>query len=185
MAQPGALAHIDTDAILERIAAGEIAAHIAASLNVSRQALYAHLNPLPNYAEAQKDGQAARLQAIVTQFEKLGIPPPPIRPIKRADGAQEDHAVAMEQYRSDYETWRGNCTVNDFELSRLEKLWKAESWRAERAHPAQWGPKGMLGIFANISLDAVLAEMERLTERPPIEGEVSTVEDQSGREDRP
>ena len=187
MAQPGALATVDFDKILERIAAGEIAAHLAVELGTSRQALYARLNEHPGYREALQDGQAERLQRIVSQFERLGIPPPPIRPIKRAGEAQEDHTAALERYKSEIETWRGNCTVNDFELSRLEKLWKAESWRAERTHPAQWGPKGLLHLMGGISLGDALKQLEEQLEKEAaaIEGEVSTVEDQSGREDRP
>lgn len=173
MAQPGALANIDLDAIIERISAGEIAAHIAASLNVSRQALYAHLNQLPAYAQAMQDGQATRLQNILTQFERLGIAPPPLRPIKRAGEVQEDYTARMEQYRSDYAAWKDGCTVNDFELSRLEKLWRAESWRAERTFPAVWGPKGQLNMLANVSLDAVLSIMCA----EPIEGDAKRLSD--------
>lgn len=57
----GALATVDMQAIIERIANGEYAAHIASELGVTKQALNLHLKKIKNYQESREIGMEVRL----------------------------------------------------------------------------------------------------------------------------
>jgi hypothetical protein len=59
----GALAHIDDNAILERIAAGEYQSHIARELKVAPQSLHERLTKHPNYRAALAARNAANLDS--------------------------------------------------------------------------------------------------------------------------
>ena len=61
MATPGALANLDVDGTLDRIANGEIAQQIAHSLGVHHSNLYRKLAAHPEYQAARESGLAARL----------------------------------------------------------------------------------------------------------------------------
>ena len=157
----GALVAIDTGQILEEIAGGAFSAHIAVRLGVSKQSLQRHLKDLPDYREAMLSGQEARLQKIIGQFESVGMSPPPTRPTKAQCPSIEDYEVALDEYRSEREAWQASCTVKDFDLKRLEQLWKSESWRAERTFPQIWGAKANVFVSGSISLDEILAIADR------------------------
>lgn len=65
----GALAHIDDEAILERIQAGEHAIHIAQELGVHQSALYHRYAENPHYKLARRLGARVRLEQAEREIE--------------------------------------------------------------------------------------------------------------------
>lgn len=67
---PGKLAGIDIDNILDRIASGDYAAHIARELGVCKAALHYKLRDDPNYQSAREIGTEIRLDHWLAGIEE-------------------------------------------------------------------------------------------------------------------
>jgi AcrR family transcriptional regulator len=66
--QYGALAIIDDESILSRLAAGELASHIAAELGVHKSAIYHRFADNQEYQRARTYGMEARLEDSETEI---------------------------------------------------------------------------------------------------------------------
>ena len=71
MAAPGALATLDDDAVIERIAAGEYQSHIARQLAVAPQSLHERISKHPNYRAALKARNIGKLDNAQQACEEL------------------------------------------------------------------------------------------------------------------
>lgn len=71
MAEPGALINLDDELILQRIAQGQYAAHIAKELGVSHQALYQRLAKNPRYQLTREIGTDVRLAKLEQDIAQI------------------------------------------------------------------------------------------------------------------
>lgn len=174
MSNEGALAKLDQDAIIERIASGEYASHIAPELGVTKQALHYQIRKHPRYREAREMGWELRMDNAMAQFDKLGVPRPPLKPLGGPD--PEIAATQLAEWKQAYQLWKDELRCSAFDLARVESYFKSISWQAEREFPERWGQRQQTNI--NIDLGSALQLLsERIQERnsavqqtPVIEG---------------
>jgi hypothetical protein len=159
MGTPGRLATLDPDSVIERVAGGEYAAHIALELQVTKQALQYKLRNHPRYQEAREVGCERRLDRVMAHLASLDLPSPPMRPT----GEDADY----DAYRAAIAEWKTEVARVEFDLARAEKEWRAVSWQAEREFPHRWGQK------THVTVENVgdLAERLRRAKERTIEGE--------------
>jgi hypothetical protein len=91
MAQQHALATVDPASILDRIANGEYAAHIARDLGVTKQSLHRKIRELPDYPQAREIGCEVRLDDCLAEFEDVDT---------KAETAMADLARARERFKA-------------------------------------------------------------------------------------
>jgi hypothetical protein len=158
---PGALAKLDQDSVLDRVAAGEYASHIAQELRVTKQALQYRLRTHPKYQEAREVGCELRIDRVMAHLASIRIPDPPLRPT----GEDADH----EAYKAAISEWKAEVARTEFDLARAEKEWRAVSWQAEREFPHRWGQKNHL-IVENVGdlADKLRRARERVIEHDPV-----------------
>ena len=70
----GALAHVNDETLLDRLAAGEKASHIAQQLGVHKSAIYHRFANRPEYLQARKDGTAVRIDDVEQEIETAADP---------------------------------------------------------------------------------------------------------------
>lgn len=103
MAQAGALAKLDLDSIVDRIAAGAFQSHIARELGVAPQSLHAHITKHPGYRDALKLRNMAKLDDA-----QEGIANPET---DLARATQEFKAAAWRAERECPEEWGNKSQV--------------------------------------------------------------------------
>lgn len=137
----GVLANLDQDAVIDRIAAGEYAAHIAPELQVTKQALQYRLRNHPKYQEAREVGCELRLDRVMAKLASIQIPPAP----NPADYDEDAYKLA-------YRAWKMESARIEFDLARAEKEWRTVAWQAEREFPHRWGQKTEAKVDASITV---------------------------------
>lgn len=96
MRNNGALATLDDDAIVQRIASGEYQSHIARELGVAPQSLHARITKHPKYRDALKARNSAKLDDAQEDIETA---------------PQADLARARESWKA--ATWRAERECPD------------------------------------------------------------------------
>lgn len=167
--ESGALANLDHDAVIERIANGEYAAHIAPEFGVTKQALQYQIRKHPRYQQAREIGCELRLDHAMAQFDALKIPRPPLRPLPDPLATPEERAQRLAQWDVAYGEWKDGLRVSAFDLARVEAYFKSITWQAEREFPHRWGQRTQVNVTVDLG-SALQAISERLQGRV-IEGD--------------
>lgn len=108
------VASIHREQILQRVSKGEYLKDIAASLNVSKQAISQVLKDDPEYQQAMEEGMAARLDNAHSLLAEI----------------TEDREINGEKAKELLDIAR----IREIGIRRLE-------WRAEREFPRRWAAK--------------------------------------------
>lgn len=155
----GALATIDKDAIIDRIAGGEYAAHLAPELGVSKQALHKQISKHPRYRQARESGCELRIERALAEFDAMQIPRPPLKPLG-------SDLVALDEWKQAYQFWKDGLRLTVVDLARMEASFKAITWHAEREFPERWGAKAQVNIQIDLggALAAISERMQARTE---------------------
>lgn len=150
----GALANVDSDVIIERIANGEYAAHLAPEFGVSKQGFQKHISKHPGYRKARELGCEFRIERALAEFDAMQIPRPPLKPLSADIGE-------IAQWKQDYQTWKDGLRLTMVDLARAEASFKAITWHAEREFPERWGAKAQVNVTIDLG-GALQAISERL-----------------------
>jgi hypothetical protein len=170
MGTPGLLAELDREGVIDRIAGGEYAAHIANELNVTKQALQYRLRNHPKYQEAREVGCELRIDRVMAHLASIQIPEPPPRP------TEED--ADFDEYRAQLSEWKAEVARVEFDLARAEKEWRAVSWQAEREFPHRWGQKSHVTVENVTDLGERLRRArERVLPQDVVDAEVVRTRD--------
>lgn len=160
--RPHKLANLDHESVINRIAAGEYSAHIAKELGVTKQGLQYQISKHPNYQQAREIGCAMRIDAAMAELASMSIPSPPAAPDSGCD--EETHKQWLKEMRK----WKANLAVSSLDLARVESLFRAVTWQAEREFPHRWGRNMEVTVNTGDLGDRLRRAKERVIEAEPV-----------------